>query len=291
MAKFLNLQGLQAAWARTKEYVAVALKSALTDRLGKANGIATLGADSKLTASQLPVLKSVNGQSIIGSGNIAFDISLYKIVQALPTTDIDYSKIYLVVDPSAPEGNVYKEYIYVNSKWELLGEYKADIDLTPYATKEFAESLVNHELGSYITKMPIPITGFRENGSHDSDGPGIYLRAPDDIFDWATFSFGENESGGRSYPYDCFSPEEQKEWEEHWEAVKAALSLPPELAITDIAEIDDADDSTMANDGLYYSIEDHKFYIVRDNGHICEEMLFASDIKALTTDEINAVLI
>lgn len=137
MAKFLDLQGLQAAWARTKEYVAAALKTALTDRLGKPNGIATLGADSKLTASQLPALKSVNGQSIIGSGNIAIDLSLYKIVQALPTTGIDSSKIYLVVDPSAPEGNVYKEYIYVNSKWELLGEYKADIDLTPYATKEW----------------------------------------------------------------------------------------------------------------------------------------------------------
>ena len=135
MTKFLDLQGLQAAWARTKEYVSNALKTSVSDRLGKANGIATLGADSKLTPSQLPTLKTVNGQSVIGSGDIAIDLSLYKVVSALPTTGIETNKIYLVIDPSAPEGNVFKEYIYVNSKWELLGEYKSEIDLTPYATK------------------------------------------------------------------------------------------------------------------------------------------------------------
>ena len=77
MTKFLDLQGLQTAWARTKEYVSNVLKTSVSDRLGKANGIATLGADSKLTPSQLPTLKTVNGQSVIGSGDIAIDLSLY----------------------------------------------------------------------------------------------------------------------------------------------------------------------------------------------------------------------
>ena len=51
---------------------------------GAANGVATLGSDSKLTASQLPALKTINGSSIVGSGNITIDLSLYKLVDALP---------------------------------------------------------------------------------------------------------------------------------------------------------------------------------------------------------------
>jgi len=76
-------------------------------------------------------LKTVNGQSIKGSGDITIDLSLYKVVSALPTADIDGDKIYLVADTTAPEGNKYKEYVYVDGKWELLGEYKAAVDLKP----------------------------------------------------------------------------------------------------------------------------------------------------------------
>lgn len=53
--------------------------------MGKANGVATLGADSKLTAAQLPALKTINSQSIVGSGNITIDLSLFTVVESLPT--------------------------------------------------------------------------------------------------------------------------------------------------------------------------------------------------------------
>lgn len=44
-----------------------------------------------------------------------------KVVQALPTEDISTTTIYLVT--GGPEtDNFYKEYIYVDNKWELLGE-------------------------------------------------------------------------------------------------------------------------------------------------------------------------
>lgn len=84
-----------------------------------------------------PQLKTVNGQSMIGSGNITIDLGVYKVVQTLPTAPAtgDEQKIHLVLDSSAPEGNKYKEYLYVSSKWELLGEYKAAVDLSPYAQK------------------------------------------------------------------------------------------------------------------------------------------------------------
>lgn len=76
------------------------------------------------------------------------DLTLYKIVSELPTEDIDTTKIYLVVDSEGTHGNLYKEYIYVDGEWELLGEYKADIDLSPYLTKVEAAD-------TYATKLEL----------------------------------------------------------------------------------------------------------------------------------------
>ena len=79
--------------------------------------------------------KTINGNDIKGEGNIAIDLSLYKVVTELPTADIDPTKIYLKLgDANVPGAqNAYIEYMYVNNAWEKVGEYKADIDLTPYA--------------------------------------------------------------------------------------------------------------------------------------------------------------
>lgn len=41
---------------------------------GVASGVATLGTDGKLTAGQLPAMKTVNGVSVVGSGNISIDL-------------------------------------------------------------------------------------------------------------------------------------------------------------------------------------------------------------------------
>lgn len=98
--------------------------------MGVASGVATLGSDGKVPSAQL-ALKTVNGQSIYGSGNVTIDLTLYKIVSELPTQDIDVTKIYLVLGTAGSQ-NTYTEYIYTGTAWEKLGEYKADIDLTPY---------------------------------------------------------------------------------------------------------------------------------------------------------------
>lgn len=68
------------------------------------------------------------------------DLSLYAVVDALPTTGIKASKIYLVKSNASETQNIYVEYIYTGdttatydvSKWEKLGEYKATVDLSPY---------------------------------------------------------------------------------------------------------------------------------------------------------------
>lgn len=98
--------------------------------MGVANGVATLDGSGKVPATQL-ALKTVNGQSIYGSGNVAIDLTLYKIVNNLPEEEIDVNKIYLVLGTAGAQ-NTYTEYIYTGTAWEKLGEYKADVDLTPY---------------------------------------------------------------------------------------------------------------------------------------------------------------
>ena len=43
------------------------------------------------------------------------------IVEELPAEDIDTNTIYMVLDATAAQGNVYNEYLYINEAWELIG--------------------------------------------------------------------------------------------------------------------------------------------------------------------------
>lgn len=102
--------------------------------------------------------KTINGESIEGTGDISIDLTLYKIVSSLPTTDIDNTKIYLVVNTESEPNNEYIEYIYVNNKWEELGKYKAEVDLSPYYTKTEIDAKLDTKLNiadaeaTYIAK-------------------------------------------------------------------------------------------------------------------------------------------
>ncbi len=171
MAKYLDEKGLSRLVEKTKEYAdhsSAAVKTAVdgytingkkistnpviakadvglanvdnvkqipASEKGKADGVATLGTDSKLTAAQMPAMKTINGESVVGSGNIKIDLSLYKVVTDFPTSNIDATKIYLKLASSTAEKNVYAEYIYTGdttaaydaSKWEKLGEAQTSI--------------------------------------------------------------------------------------------------------------------------------------------------------------------
>lgn len=94
---------------------------------GVANGVATLDANGKIPVAQMPK----NGE---------VSTSLYKIVDTLPTTGIDTSKIYLVPASATTAKNNKTEYIYLGdpnkaydeSKWEKLGdEQKSSTVTTP----------------------------------------------------------------------------------------------------------------------------------------------------------------
>lgn len=87
----------------------------------------------------------ITGENVI---NVTLDTNIYQVVESLPDSDINPNKIYLVLNSESGESDLYIEYLYVNNKWEKIGEYKADVDLTPYLKSSEAAS-------TYATKQEL----------------------------------------------------------------------------------------------------------------------------------------
>lgn len=85
-----------------------------------------------LTGTGLSIQRNESG---VYQLNVTLDPTIFYVVDALPDTPAvgNENKICLVPNSSF-EDNIYNEYIWVNNSWELLGEYRATIDLTPYLT-------------------------------------------------------------------------------------------------------------------------------------------------------------
>lgn len=115
----------------------------LFSKIGAKNGIAGLDENGKVPSEQLTELKTINGESLVGEGNIELSANIFKIVEELPEIG-EENKIYLILDNEEVEDNVYKEYIYVNGSWELLGEFKAEVDLSGYVAKNDIQEFVSY---------------------------------------------------------------------------------------------------------------------------------------------------
>lgn len=63
------------------------------------------------------------------------------VVTALPTSNISNKTIYLVPKSKTETNNIYDEYLYVNNKWEKIGD--TSIDLTNYALKSEIPTVTN----------------------------------------------------------------------------------------------------------------------------------------------------
>lgn len=81
-------------------------------------------------------IQEITEQTSSGSTTPKFSI---KVVTELPTTNISSTTIYLL-KTGEEDSNLYSEYIYVNSKWELLGTQK--MDLSNYYTKEEVDKML-----------------------------------------------------------------------------------------------------------------------------------------------------
>ena len=160
MTKYVSDDNLARYTVKMKKNIADRVKE-VTDKEGAANGVATLGADGKLTAAQLPALKSVNGVSVVGSGNISIDLSLYKVVDSLPTTGIDATKIYIVPAKTTEDKNIKAEYVYTGNpasaydatKWEKLGEAQTNIVVDADLSETSTNPIQNKTVYEYFTFM------------------------------------------------------------------------------------------------------------------------------------------
>lgn len=93
------------------------------------------------------------------------------VVNSLPTQDISTTTIYLV--PSTSETtDMYKEYIYVNNAWELLGIQKAD--LTNYYTKTETDTLLSNKADSSTVSNFVSSIGTSDSTAVDVSQGSIH---------------------------------------------------------------------------------------------------------------------
>lgn len=128
--------------------VKVAIKSSETDLNTKITNVGNIASNAVTAAAgameeagkKIPkgTLATINGKSLENGGNIELDFTVAEFVTQLPDVKTaSKSKIYLVASSESGAQNTYSEYIKVTvdgtDKFEKLGEYKAEMDLTPYA--------------------------------------------------------------------------------------------------------------------------------------------------------------
>ena len=142
--KYITDLNLQRFGANVKKAIKDS-KTNLTTEIGKANAAAQAAASAaagalKEAQAKIPkgALATINGQSLENGGNIELDFTVAEFVTKLPdVATASKSKIYLVASSESGTQNTYAEYIKVTvdgtDKFEKLGEYKAEMDLTPYA--------------------------------------------------------------------------------------------------------------------------------------------------------------
>ena len=128
----------------------------------KVDDISTKVADISTKIIKKGTLGTINGKSIENGNNITIDLTLFKVVDNLPVSDIDVNKIYLLPNPAGADNNTYIEYMYINGRWEVVGEYKAEMSLDNYYTKGEADE-------KFLTKTEAGnLADYVKNGELDS---------------------------------------------------------------------------------------------------------------------------
>ena len=145
------------------------INTALATKADKSTTYNKIEVDSKIsTINQTKQDKLTAGSGIKIENNTissTLDVQLYKIVDSLPTQDVEPGKIYLVLSEISTESNKYTEYVYVNNEWEIMGSYTANVDLSGYLTKTDAASTYQPK-GNYALKTEIPDVSTKADTSY-----------------------------------------------------------------------------------------------------------------------------
>lgn len=148
----------------------------LTDKIDDVNDTAEAAKSAAATAqatanSKIASVKTINGQSLVGTGNITLadigiDGEIVKIVTELPAASAAVSnKMYLVpVQGSTETENVYAEYVKVTKDgkdaWEKLGEWKADIAVDGTLDASSTNPIQNKAVKAALDQKVDKVTGY-----------------------------------------------------------------------------------------------------------------------------------
>ena len=137
MAKYLDENGLLYFWQKIKGTFAT------SGDIPTDNSELTNGADyqtgqqveSAITAKGYTTMSAVEGKGYQTSEQVQSAINAalngitgidFQVVESLPSTGT-IGTIYLVAKSTSGTNNIYTEWIYVNSKWEQLGDTQVDL--------------------------------------------------------------------------------------------------------------------------------------------------------------------
>lgn len=180
--KFTSKDNLTYFWSKVKAYVDSVKTSLQTTINGLTKSDVGLGNVDNTSDANKPVstatqaalnkkqdtlvsgtnIKTVNGNSLLGSGDVTIDLTLYKVVTSLPTTGIDTTKIYLVLSEQDDTASKYAEYVYVNNAWEKIGEYVATISVDSAMSATSENPVQNKVVKNYIDQKVIASGTFSE---------------------------------------------------------------------------------------------------------------------------------
>lgn len=171
--KFITADNLKRFGTNVKNLV-TDTKSGLETKISTAQSTANTAKQAAATAQGAatdaknnPNVKTINGKSIIGSGNltlsdIGIDGNIVEIVTDLPDLATAKSnKMYPVpVKNSSEANNTYAEYVKINKEgkdsWEKLGEWKAEITVDSTlsdSTNPIQNKAVNTAVNSLKTRL------------------------------------------------------------------------------------------------------------------------------------------
>lgn len=164
-----------------------------------------------LNAIQRGDLHTVNGISL-EEEDVTIDLSLFKVVQKLPTTDILNNKIYLVPATTTAGKNAFSEYIYNDTttpaEWEMLGTISSEIDLSGYLTKTEADKKYVEKSSNTNTSITTNSTGAMSNFS-DNGQAYLAVRQKGDKFlintPYAAASFGVKDDGTAAFSHKTYA--------------------------------------------------------------------------------------
>ena len=121
-------------------------------------------------ANKQDKLTAGTGISIDGNViSVTYSYNLFEVVSVLPSSNIDANKIYLVASSTTGTQNAFTEYVYVNNKWEKLGEFTTAVSLEGYATEEFVTQAISSFNTSTVTPLATRVTTLESTVSSNGE--------------------------------------------------------------------------------------------------------------------------